>query len=124
MSTTTADTPRAGRRPLPPLMSMSDAAVARLRRMYDKAEPGKLLRIGVKTKGCSGLAYDMTWADGAGPGDEVVTDKGVTVLVARNASLFLTGTVMDYRSEGLTSGFTFVNPNEKGRCGCGESFHV
>ena len=60
----------------------------------------------------------------AGPGDEVVTDKGLTVLVDRKASLFLIGTVMDYEMQALSSGFTFTNPNEKGRCGCGESFHV
>ena len=83
-----------------------------------------LLRIGVKTKGCSGLAYDMSWVDAPGPGDEVVTDKGLTVLVDRKASLFLIGTMMDYEVKDLEAGFTFVNPNEKGRCGCGESFHV
>jgi len=54
----------------------------------------------------------------------VVTDKGVTVLVDRKASLFLIGTVMDYETKHLASGFIFTNPNEKGRCGCGESFHV
>jgi iron-sulfur cluster assembly protein len=60
----------------------------------------------------------------AGPTDEVVTDQGVTVLVDRKASLFLIGTVMDYEVKALSAGFTFINPNEKGRCGCGESFHV
>ena len=54
----------------------------------------------------------------------MVKDKGLTVLVDRKASLFLIGTVMDYETKSLVSGFTFVNPNEKGRCGCGESFHV
>ena len=123
-STTATGTPKPARRALPPLMSLTDAAADRLRRMYEKGDAGKLLRIGVKTKGCSGLAYDMSWTDAPGPGDEVVSDKGVTVLVDRKASLFLIGTIMDYRTEALTSGFTFVNPNEKGRCGCGESFHV
>ena len=66
----------------------------------------------------------MTWTDEPGPGDEVVNDKGLTVLVDRKASLFLIGTVMDYEAKSLASGFTFTNPNEKGRCGCGESFHV
>lgn len=122
MSTTTI----APRRPraLPPLMTLTDAAADRLRSLYDKGEQGKLLRIGVKTKGCSGLSYDMTWTDEPGPGDEVVKDKGLTVLVDRKASLFLIGTVMDYETKALASGFTFTNPNEKGRCGCGESFHV
>jgi iron-sulfur cluster assembly protein len=122
MSTTT--TARRPARPLPPLMTLTDAAAERLRRLYDKGEAGKLLRIGVKTKGCSGLSYDMSWADAPAPTDEVVTDKGLTVLVDRKASLFLIGTVMDYETKPLASGFTFTNPNEKGRCGCGESFHV
>jgi iron-sulfur cluster assembly protein len=112
------------RRPLPPLMQVSDTAAERLRRLYASGQEGKLLRISVNTKGCSGLAYDMTWVDAAGPGDETVTDKGVTVLVDRKASLFLIGTTMDYEVKALSSGFTFTNPNEKGRCGCGESFHV
>ena len=122
MSTTTA-APRKTR-VLPPLMSVTEIAAERLRRLYDKGEQGKLLRIGVNTKGCSGLSYDMSWTDVPGPGDEVVNDKGVTVLVDRKATLFLIGTTMDYEVKALTSGFTFTNPNEKGRCGCGESFHV
>ncbi len=122
MSTTV--TPVRKRRELPPLMTLSDAAAARLRKLYDSGENGKLLRISVNTKGCSGLAYDMSWTDAPGPGDEIVKDKDLTVLVDRKASLFLIGTTMDYEVKALTSGFTFVNPNEKGRCGCGESFHV
>ncbi len=112
------------RRALPPLMALSDAAAERLRRLYDSGQHGKTLRIAVSTKGCSGMSYDMSWVDEAGPTDEVVTDKGVTVLVDRKASLFLIGTVMDYEVKDLSAGFTFINPNEKGRCGCGESFHV
>jgi len=122
MSTTTT-APRKPRA-LPPLMTLTDGAADRLRALYAKGVQGKLLRIGVKTKGCSGLSYDMTWTDEPGPGDEVVKDKGLTVLVDRKASLFLIGTVMDYEVKALASGFTFTNPNEKGRCGCGESFHV
>ncbi len=123
MSTTTQNPPRA-RRALPPLMQLTDAAAGRLRALYSKGEAGKLLRIGVNTKGCSGMSYDLTWVEAAGPGDETVTDKDVTVLVDRKATLFLIGTTMDYEVKGLSSGFTFTNPNEKGRCGCGESFHV
>jgi iron-sulfur cluster assembly protein len=120
---TTATAPRKTRA-LPPLMTLTDAAAERLRGLYSKGEQGKLLRIGVKTKGCSGMSYDMSWADHAAPTDEVVKDKDLTVLVDRKASLFLIGTVMDYEVKHLTAGFTFTNPNEKGRCGCGESFHV
>src|SRR5690242_2263422 len=122
MSTTTTAPKKA--RALPPLMSLTEAAAERLRRLHEAGEQGKKLRIGVRTKGCSGLSYDMSWVEAPGPGDEIVTDKGVTVLIDRKASLFLIGTVMDYETKHLSSGFVFTNPNEKGRCGCGESFHV
>lgn len=112
------------RRALPPLMTLSDRAAERLRALYATAHAGQLLRISVGTKGCSGLSYDMQFVDAAGPSDERVVDKDVTVLVDRKASLFLIGSVMDYQVKNLESGFTFTNPNEKGRCGCGESFHV
>ncbi len=119
----TVDAPRP-KRSLPPVMTLTEAAADRLRGLYAKGEHGKLLRIGVKTKGCSGLAYDLSWTDEAAPTDEVIGDKGVTVLIDRKATLFLIGTVMDYEVKAMTAGFTFTNPNEKGRCGCGESFHV
>lgn len=120
---TAIEAPRA-RRALPPLMTLSEGAAERLRGLYAKGDAGKLLRVAVSTKGCSGMSYDLTWVDAAGPGDETVSDKGVTVLVDRKATLFLIGTVMDYEVKTLSAGFTFTNPNEKGRCGCGESFHV
>ena len=123
MSTTTSSAPKA-RRALPPLMALTDAAADRLRALYAGGREGMTLRIAVGTKGCSGMSYEMSWVGEPGPTDEVVTQRGLTVLVDRKATLFLIGTVMDYRVEGLTSGFEFVNPNEKGRCGCGESFHV
>ncbi len=112
------------RRALPPLMSLTERAAERLGRLYASGQQGMTLRISVSTKGCSGMSYKMDWVDAPGPSDEVVRDKEQTVLVDRKASLFLIGTVMDYEMQDLTSGFTFTNPNEKGRCGCGESFHV
>lgn len=121
---TTATPPARTRRALPPLMALTEGAAERLRSLYAAGEQGRLLRIGVKTKGCSGLSYDLSWVDGPQKGDESVTDKGVTVLVDSKASLFLIGTVMDYEVKAMSAGFTFTNPNEKGRCGCGESFHV
>ena len=121
-ATTTA--PTKPRRALPPLMRLTEAAATRLAQLYARAQQGMLLHISVNTKGCSGLSYVMAWVPEPGPGDEVVTDRGLTVLVDRKASLFLIGSEMDYRTDVLTSGFTFTNPNEKGRCGCGESFHV
>jgi iron-sulfur cluster assembly protein len=112
------------KRALPPLMTLSDAAADRLRTLLAKPHAKKFIRVGVKTKGCSGLSYDLTYVDEPGAGDEQVTDKGITVLVDRKASLFLFGTVMDWKTDKFQTGFTFMNPNEKGRCGCGESFHV
>ncbi len=112
------------RRALPPLMSLTERAAERLRAMYEGGHQGELLRVAVGTKGCSGLSYDMSWVPAPQPTDEVVSDKGVTVLVDRKATLFLIGTVMDHETKQLSSGFTFTNPNEAGRCGCGESFHV
>jgi len=112
------------RRALPPLMSLSERAAERLHALYGSAHAGKLLRVSVGTKGCSGMSYDMQWVDAAGPNDETVVDRGVTILVDRKATLFLIGSTMDYEVKDLSAGFVFVNPNEKGRCGCGESFHV
>jgi iron-sulfur cluster assembly protein len=112
------------KRELPPLMTLTETAAARLRRLYEGGEKGKLLRISVGTKGCSGMSYEMSWVDEPGATDEIVKSQDLTVLVDRKATLFLIGTVMDYKEDKLTRGFTFENPNEKGRCGCGESFHV
>ena len=109
------------RRALPPLMSLTDAAAERLRGIYAKGEGGQKLRISVNTKGCSGLAYDMTWVDAPGPGDEVVTDKDVTVLVDRKASLFLIGTTMDYEVKALSSGFRRM-ASEKSEIARSQSF--
>jgi iron-sulfur cluster assembly protein len=112
------------KRELPPLMQLTEAAATRLGQLYAGAEAGKLLRISVNTRGCSGMSYEMDWVETPGPQDETVKSHGLTVLVDRKATLFLIGTTMDYKEDKLTRGFTFENPNEKGRCGCGESFHV
>lgn len=124
MSTSTTESKPVQLRELPPLLTLTEKAAERLRALYAKPGAKRYLRIGVKTKGCSGLSYDMSYVDEAGASDELVTDRGLTILVDRRASLFLTGTEMDWQDGKLTSGFQFVNPNEKGRCGCGESFHV
>ncbi|WP_147093406.1 HesB/IscA family protein [Swaminathania salitolerans] len=115
---------KAAPRALPPLMQMTDRAATRLRQLYEGANKGQTLRIGVNTKGCSGMAYDMSFVTAPSAGDERVVDHGLELLIDRKATLFLIGSVMDYEVKDLESGFTFSNPNEKGRCGCGESFHV
>jgi iron-sulfur cluster assembly protein len=107
------------------LMSLTDAAAERVKHlMTTRDEPANGLRIGVRTGGCSGMAYSMDFADDKEPLDEVVEEKGVTLFVDSKALMFLIGTEMDYVEDKLQSGFVFNNPNEKGRCGCGESFHV
>ena len=117
-------TPVRAKRALPPLMSLTDAAAERLRALYANAHEGELLRVALSTKGCSGLSYDMSFVKSPAATDEIVKDKGVTVLVDKKATLFLIGTTMDFEHQPLSSSFTFTNPNETGRCGCGESFHV
>jgi iron-sulfur cluster assembly protein len=106
-------------------MTITPAAVERVRALLaERGTPDASLRIGVKTRGCSGMSYSIEFADERGPHDAVVAADGVTVLIDPKASMFIFGTEMDYVESKLESGFVFRNPNEKGRCGCGESFHV
>ncbi len=113
------------RRPRPAAITLTPAAVARVRELLAKrGKPAAGLRIGVRTKGCSGLSYTLEYADQPGALDERVEQDGILVLIDPKASLFVFGTEMDFVEEKLQSGFVFKNPNEKGRCGCGESFHV
>ncbi len=113
------------RRPRPQVMKVTPAAAERVKALIEsRGKPTAGIRIGVRSKGCSGLSYTLEFADAAQAMDEVVETEGVKLLIDPKASLFLIGTEMDYDEEKLKSGFVFRNPNEKGRCGCGESFHV
>jgi iron-sulfur cluster assembly protein len=106
-------------------ITLTDAAAERVRAiMAQRATPALGLRVAIKTKGCSGLAYDINYAEAKQPFDLVVEDKGVTILIDAKAQMYLFGTELDWKEDKLQSGFVFINPNEKGRCGCGESFHV
>jgi iron-sulfur cluster assembly protein len=112
-------------RPLPKVMTLTDAAAARVREIMDKADkPVMGLRIGVKNGGCAGMEYTMEWAEDKKPFDEVVEDKGVKVLIDAKAMMFLLGTEMDYQMSTLKSGFVFNNPNQVSACGCGESVQL
>jgi iron-sulfur cluster assembly protein len=106
-------------------MTVTDAAAERIKQLLAKrSKPSVGVRVGVRARGCSGLSYTLEYADEKGKFDEVVEDKGVTILVDPKAVMFIIGTEMDWVEDQLQSGFAFRNPNEKGRCGCGESFHV
>ena len=106
-------------------MRLTEAAAQRITELTKRADSEIIgLRIGVKNGGCAGQSYTVEYAHDVRPTDEVVEDKGVTILVDPKAVMFILGTEMDYVEEKLQTGFTFRNPNEKGRCGCGESFHV
>jgi len=108
-----------------PLLTLTAAAAARVQALLDaRATPCFGVRIGLRAKGCSGLSYTLEFADEAGAYDELIEAHGVKILVDPKATMFLLGTTMDYVEDKLSSGFVFENPNEKGRCGCGTSFHV
>jgi iron-sulfur cluster assembly protein len=110
---------------MPAMISLTDNAVDRINALMGKRdEPAAGLRIGVRTAGCSGLSYTLEYADAPEEFDEVVEEKGVKVFIDPKATMFIVGTEMDFVEEKLQSGFVFINPNEKGKCGCGESFHV
>jgi len=107
------------------ILTITEAAAARIKALLDgRGKPSSGIRIGVRSKGCSGLSYTLEFADAIGPYDDVVEAYGVKVLVDPKAVMFILGSQMDYVEDKLSSGFVFQNPNEKGKCGCGESFHV
>lgn len=110
---------------MPTALHITDPAAERIQSLLgSRGKPSAGIRVGVRTKGCSGLSYTIEYADDIGQYDEVVEEKGVKVLIDPKAVMFLLGSEMDYVEDKLKSGFVFRNPNEKGRCGCGESFHV
>ena len=109
----------------PKALTLTDAAADRVRAlMAMRDHDGSFLRLGVETKGCSGLSYKMEYVQQARPLDEIVEDKGVRIYIDPKAVMFVLGTEVDYVEDKFQSGFVFRNPLEKGRCGCGESFHV
>jgi iron-sulfur cluster assembly protein len=116
--------PRA-RRPRPKVVSLTNRAAERVKEIMGRAEkPYVGLRVGVKNGGCAGQEYVLEYAESAAPLDEVVEDKGVTILVDPKAVLFLLGTEVDYEVSRLAAKFTFNNPNQTDACGCGESVTI
>jgi iron-sulfur cluster assembly protein len=107
------------------VMTLTDAAAARVNEIIANSDrPIAGLRVGVKNGGCAGMSYTMEFAEDVSPLDEVIEDKGVKVLIDPKAVLFLLGSRMDYRTDKLSSGFVFENPNETSACGCGESVAI
>src|SRR6056297_3324829 len=113
--------------PLPSPMTITDRAAERVRALMAKADPEAPIigvRVGVRTRGCSGLSYWMEYAEEQKRFEDVVEDKGVRIFIEPTATMFLLGTEMDWIEEDLGARFVFNNPNEVDRCGCGESFRV
>ncbi len=110
---------------LPPMITLTEAAAERVNQLIAKSDKPVLgLRVGISTRGCSGLSYKVEYAEEKKQFEELVEDKGVKIFIDPTAVMFLIGSEMDYVEEKFQTGFVFSNPNEAGRCGCGESFHV
>lgn len=107
------------------IVNLTDRALARFRHLLETRGEGAVgIRLGVKTTGCSGYSYVMDFAREVGPGDRQVVQDGVVLVVDGKAAALLAGTEIDWIEDGLGAQFVFRNPNEKARCGCGESFAV
>ncbi len=113
------------RRPRPKVVTLTDAAAARMREIMDAAKEDFIgVRIGVKNGGCAGMEYTMDYATEAKPLEEVVEENGVRVLIDPKAILFLIGSEVDFVTEKLSQRFVFRNPNQTDACGCGESVTI
>ena len=105
-------------------ISLSESAAERVSRFLEGRGSGVGVRLGVKTSGCSGMAYVLEFVDDVNDDDVVFEDRGVKVIIDQKSIVYLDGTELDYGKEGLNEGFKFNNPNVKDECGCGESFTV
>ena len=103
---------------------MSDAAAQRAKTFLQNRGSGLGLRLGVKTTGCSGLAYVLEFVDELNEDDTVFDENGIKIIIDGKSLVYLDGTQLDFAKEGLNEGFQFTNPNANGECGCGESFNV
>ncbi|MDV3238938.1 MAG: iron-sulfur cluster assembly protein IscA [Gammaproteobacteria bacterium] len=105
-------------------ITLTAAAAERVQKFLANRGKGVGLRLGVKTTGCSGMAYVLEFVDAVEPDDQVFESHGVKVVINPKSLVYLDGTELDYGKEGLNEGFKFNNPNVKDTCGCGESFNV
>lgn len=106
------------------MITLTERAASHIQNALIKRGKGEGIRLGVKTSGCSGMAYTMEFADAIEPEDLVFEAFGAKVVIDPKSHVYLDGTQVDYTKEGLQEGFKFENPNVKESCGCGESFHV
>ncbi len=107
------------------IISLSENAANRIKEIMSATDKKSLgVRVGVKSGGCAGMSYIMEYAQEINPNDEIIEDKGVKVFIDSAAVMYLLGTVMDYKKDNFSTSFTFNNPNETERCGCGESFKI
>ena len=107
------------------MITVTSNAVNHIKKLLSSRDTKPLgIKLGIETKGCSGLSYSMEFVDSHDEKDEVLKIENIKIYIDPKATLFLLGTTIDYEEGVLESGFKFINPNEKGRCGCGESFHV
>ena len=110
---------------MPKAITLTERAATRVKAIIEQSDVPKIgIRLGVKNGGCAGMEYTMDYAEEKQPLDEVVEDKGVTILIEAKAVLFLLGTQMDWEEDKLSAGFTFNNPNQTDACGCGESVTI
>lgn len=105
-------------------ITLTDNAALRVDKFIKNRGRGIGLRLGVKTTGCSGLAYKLEFVDDINPDDAVFESHGIKIIVDQKSLQYIDGTALDYTKEGLQEGFKFTNPNVKDECGCGESFTV
>jgi iron-sulfur cluster assembly protein len=105
-------------------VTLTDAAASRVKDFLEQRGKGAGLRLGVRTSGCSGMAYVLEFVDEIDDSDTVFEDHGVKVIVDQKSLVYIDGTELDFAREGLNEGFKFNNPNVKDECGCGESFNV
>ena len=107
------------------IITLSSQAAIRIKEIMFKDHENSIgVRIGVKSGGCAGMSYVMEYAKEINPNDEIIEDKGVKVFIDSAAVMYLLGTEMDYKKDNFSTSFTFNNPNETERCGCGESFKI
>ena len=105
-------------------ISVTESAAQRVSSFLENRGKGLGLRLGVKTSGCSGLAYVLEFVDDLNDGDEIFEHHGVKIIIDAKSLVYLDGTQLDFVKDGLNEGFEFKNPNVDGECGCGESFSV